>query len=91
MHDQVGVSADRAGEVRVMFAGQCEVADGRGGIFRLAQGLQHSQVDRMFRGLATHFFEQLLQFPPTWPLRNVVARHARELAQRPTSYASGSG
>src|SRR5579872_1996242 len=60
MHDQVWISTDRAGEVRVCGRGQREVAQVLFGIARLLQASQHQEAeDSLFR-LARDFLRKLL-------------------------------
>ena len=60
MHDQVWISADGTGEVRVRRRGQREVAQVLFGIARLLQAAQHQEAeDSLFR-LARDFLGELL-------------------------------
>ena len=47
MHDQVGVAADRRGEVRVAAQVEAEMAVVLGGVFGLRLGAQHHLVDQL--------------------------------------------
>ena len=49
---QVGIAADRRGEVAVVLAGQGVVPFGLGCVGRLFQAAQQPVVDRVFLGLA---------------------------------------
>ena len=81
VHDEVGVPADRAGEVRVVLAGQREVPDGLRGVLGLGQRAEHGDVHRVLRRLAADRVEQLLQLLSARPHRDVVAGDAGELPQ----------
>jgi hypothetical protein len=47
MHNEVGVAADRRGEVRIAAQVETEVAVVFGGIFGLCLGAQHDFVDQL--------------------------------------------
>ena len=60
MHDQVGVTPDRAGEVQVIRERQPEVALVFMRILGLPHGSQQQRVDRAFQGRAPHVGEHFL-------------------------------
>src|SRR3972149_1927320 len=60
MHNQVGVAADRRGEMRVGGRGQGEVAQTLLRVARLLQGAQHQIGENPLLGPPGNFFRQSL-------------------------------
>ncbi len=61
MHDQIGVAADRRGEMRVAAQVEAEVAVVLGGIFGLRLAAQHDFVDELLVVAALHLLEDAVE------------------------------
>ena len=61
MHDEVGIAADRRGEVRVAVGGEAEVPEVRRVVARLLHRPQHQERDRLLLGRAAHALDELLE------------------------------
>jgi hypothetical protein len=59
MHQQVGIAADRRGEVGVVLVGQAEVADVVRAVHRLAQRAQHDRLQQLEIRARLDLLEQL--------------------------------
>ena len=81
MHHKVGVAADRAGEVRVVLAGQGEVAHQLRAVLGLAQGLEHRHVHRVLTRLTADLFKKVLQLVAAGLLGDVKTRHPGKILQ----------
>ena len=58
---QVRVSADGAGEMCVVFAGEGVMPDGFRGVFRHLHGLEHREIDGIAFRLSAQMFQEFLQ------------------------------
>src|SRR4030095_16562773 len=65
VYDEVGITPDRRGEMRVAFLRQTEVAEILRGVARLLHRAEHQERDRLFFGLALDPFDQLLKMVRT--------------------------
>ena len=62
MHDQIGVAADRRGEMRVAAKVEAEMPVILGRIFGLRLGAQHHLVDELLDVAARHAREDAVEF-----------------------------
>ena len=93
MHEQVGVAADRRGEVRVAAQVQAEVADVVGGVVGLALAAQHHLVDEVGDGQRLGAREDAVEVPGLQRrrLRQLHAERLEELAQARRASPSRAG
>src|SRR5688572_31752150 len=61
MDDEIGIAANRRGEMRVVLGGQPEVAEARRVVPRLLHRPQHQRRDRPLLRGAAHAVDQLLE------------------------------
>ncbi len=80
MDDEIGVAADGAGEVGVVFAGEGVVADGLRGVFGAGHGFEDGEVDGVGDGGAADAVENLLKGFAVHQLWDFLAGDEHELA-----------
>ena len=61
MHDEIGIAADRRGEMRVAAQIEAEMAVVLGGIFGLRLGAQHDLVDQLLDVAALHARQDVVE------------------------------
>ena len=78
---QIGIAANRTGEVTIVPAGECKVTFIGGCVYGLGHGSQYGHVDRFRCGLAAHRFEQALQVFMAGVLGKTQSKSAHEAAK----------
>ncbi len=81
MHLQIGIAADRRGEVAIVRARQRVMSLGFGRVIGLLQAAEQPVVDRVLFRLARRFFEDALEFEPALRLVDRQAQAAGELGE----------
>ncbi len=81
MHHEVGVAADRAGEVAVLRRRQGVVADVRGAVRRPLQAAQDQQVHRQAKPGAANLVQQGLQIRAVRPARERDSQQPQGLGE----------
>ena len=73
---QVGIAANRRGEVAIVVAGERIVSLGLGRVVRLLEAAEQSVVDRVFLGRADGLLEDSLELEPALRLVELEAEAA---------------
>src|SRR5258708_29932836 len=80
MHNQIGVTPDRTGEVQVIGLGQAVMSERLSGVTRALQTFQKPDFQRLFFRLAANRSEKSLDFFSVRKIADLVAKAENEFA-----------